>query len=409
MKRYIQAAVLLSLFGAFVSGILLYQHFAPDTDFGIISCGTGIVNPCVTLNQSGFSVMLGIPVAALGLVLYLIIAVTGLVVMAAGEKYHRHCFAALLPISAASILADVILGSILIYLRVACRFCITTYIVNILLAINIFIWYVQLKEETTLPGLYRALFAFIRSKEERKGLLWYALMLLFMISSVLAGSAYLGARARDAMPGEERIKKFAEFFYSIPQENLLLPESPLFCGEPNAPVRIIAFTDFLCSACFRLYEADQKLLSRFPGRIRIDYYAFPLDAVCNGHSPRTVYPNSCVASRAFLAASKNGIFRDLLEYHYGHYRENHARLASGDALAAVKNYFSEQGAAAEGIKFFESVRSDPVNRMLKRDVDLGGTLAIRSVPTLFINGRRLEGVPDYGLLEWIIDRELEKN
>lgn len=406
MKKYVLAAVFLALFGALLSGILLYQHYAPDTDFGIISCGTGLVNPCVKLNQSGFSVMLGIPVAAYGLILYLIIIVTGLVVLASGDNYLRHCFAVLLPISVASIIGDVILGSILIYLRVACRFCITTYVVNILLAINFFMWYLQLKEETSLRGLYRDLFSFIRSREARPGVISHALMVLFMMSFVVMFSAYLGARARVSMPGADRIGKFADFFYSIPQEDLILPESAMHYGDPDAPVRIIAFTDFLCSACFRFYQDSQKLLSRFNGKIRIDYYTFPLDMVCNKNSPRTVYPNSCVASRAFLAASRDGRFRDLLEYHYGQYREKHLRMTSGDVLAAINDYFRDRGVERE--RFFAAMNSDTIRRMLERDIDLGGTIAVRSVPTLFVNGRRLEGIPDYGLFESVIAREMEK-
>jgi protein-disulfide isomerase len=207
---------------------------------------------------------------------------------------------------------------------------------------------------------------------------------------------------------DERVKKFEEYYYSLKQEDATLPESLMVIGDPGAEIRIMAFTDFLCAACYRFYEVEKFLLSRFPGRIRIDYYSFPLDTVCNANSPRTVYPNSCVAAMTFIAAAKRGIFRHFLEYHYEHYKENMSRLHAGDVLLSAKQYFKDRSSEEEYNRFLKEAMSEQTKFSLNDDVKLGKTMNIRAVPTLFINGRRLEGIPDADLLEFVMSRELNK-
>jgi predicted DsbA family dithiol-disulfide isomerase len=206
----------------------------------------------------------------------------------------------------------------------------------------------------------------------------------------------------------ERVKKFEEYYYSLKQEDASPPESLMVIGGPGAEIRIMAFTDFLCTACYRFYEVEKILVSRFPGKIRIDYYSFPLDTVCNAYSPRTVYPNSCMAARTFIAAAQRGIFRHFLEYHYEHYHENMSRLHAGDVLLPAMQYFKDRSSDKEYNRFLKEVMSEQTQRSLNDDIKLGKTMNIRAVPTLFINGRRLEGIPDADLLEFVLSRELHK-
>ncbi|TFH43213.1 MAG: DsbA family protein, partial [Chrysiogenales bacterium] len=197
-----------------------------------------------------------------------------------------------------------------------------------------------------------------------------------------------------------------EYFYSLPQEELSLPPAAMTVGDPSAEIRIAVFTDFLCTACYGFHNVKKALMARFPGRIRVDYYNFPLDTVCNRHSPRTVYPNSCVASQAFLAAAERGVFADLLEYHFSRYPESQSRLHRGDSIMNVKGYFEKRMKGYEYAQFLQEVLSERMKLALNEEIELGGRLNIRSVPTLFINGRRIEGVPNAALLESVIAEEL---
>ncbi len=409
MKKYIIFILAASIIGAAVSSILMFQYYFPSSDFGLVSCGSGLVNPCAVLSRSGFSALFGMPIAGYGLIAYLFFIVTAAVAIISGEDWYASCFAVQAPVAAASIIADIALGSILMYLGLACRLCIVTYIVNILICVSLFIWYLETRNDGYgVRLMYRDLRRFILVPRNRPTVISFVFMMIFMILFVVSISAFMNIKGMKSELSGERVKKFEEYYYSLKQEDAQLPESLMVIGDPGAEIRIIAFTDFLCTACYRFYEVEKFLLSRFPGKIRVDYYSFPLDTVCNAHSPRTVYPNSCMAARTFIAAAKRGIFRHFLEYHYEHYRENMSRLQSGDVLFSAKQYFKDRSSEEEYNRFLKEVLSEQTKILLHDDVELGRTLNIRAVPTLFINGRRLEGIPEADLLELVLSRELNK-
>src|SRR5512143_2750246 len=119
MKRYILSIMVLSVIGAAVASLLLYQHFFPHSDFALAVCEGGIDNPCASLSRSGYAVLFGLPVAGYGLMGYLILIMAASITIAGGESWHLPCFAFQLPVAAASIAADVVLGSFLIYLKLS--------------------------------------------------------------------------------------------------------------------------------------------------------------------------------------------------------------------------------------------------------------------------------------------------
>jgi protein-disulfide isomerase len=204
-------------------------------------------------------------------------------------------------------------------------------------------------------------------------------------------------------------EEFAARFYAVRPEEVSPPESPMSIGDPGAPVRIVTFIDFICPACRSLFESEKRLASRFGDKLRIDYYAFPLDKACNRLAPRSVYPNSCVASKAFIAAAKMGMFGEAVAFHYAHYKEYAERMSHGDVLAAIQAYFARRDGKEEYRRVLEYMRSAPVQAVLYDGIELAGSLHVRAVPTIFINGRRLEGAPAYDLLEYVIAKELSKD
>lgn len=410
MKRYILSILLLSVIGGAVASLLLYQHFFPYSDFALTACGSGVDNSCAQLSRSGYSVLLGLPLAGYGLIGYLFLIITAALALTADESWHVPCFAIQLPVAVAFVIIDVALGSILIYLKLSCRLCVATYVINILIGITLFLCYISVKEDGAgLRSLYHDFFSLVREHRNRPVEAAFSFAVLFMVLSVFFLSAFLEARGSAAEPTAAELDKFEEHFYSITQEDVSLPESAMSLGPESARIRIVAFTDFLCSACMQFYETGHYLMSRFPGKIRIDYYSFPLDTVCNSHIPKTVYPNSCVAAQAFSAAARRGIFRELMDSHYGHYRENVSRMRSGDVMAGFREYFEERPDRNGFTGFLKETMSEASRSSVHETVGLGGAMNIRAVPTIFINGRRLEGVPEAKLLERVLSRELNRN
>ncbi len=409
MKRYIIFILVLSVIGTAISFILMYQHFFPNSDFAIAACGNGMENHCAVLSRSGYSAVFGLPVAGYGLIGYFILIITTSLAFASGDSWHLPCFAFQVPVAVASVLTDVVLGSILIYLKLSCRLCIATYVVNILMCILLFAWYLSIKERGEgLGSIYRNLISFALDPHNRPAVAGFFFSVLFMALFVFSLSAYLGVMGSVSELSAVEMRKFKERYYSIKQEDISLPDSAMSVGEATAMVRIIVFTDFLCPACMKFYEVEHYLMSRFPGKIRVDYYSFPLDTVCNSHIPKTVYSNSCIAAQVFSAAARRGIFGELLDYHYGHYRENLPRLQSGDVMAGFINYFRERSSNDEYKRFMQETFSEAARLSVHDNVEQGGGMRVRAVPTIFINGRRLEGVPEAKLLEHVISQEIKE-
>jgi protein-disulfide isomerase len=406
MKKYIFFIVGCSVIGAVISSMLTYQHFFPYSDFFVTACGSGLDNPCAILSRSGYGVLFGLPLSAYGLIGYLVLIVAAVLALTAGNSWHVPCLAFQLPVAAASIITDIILGSILVYLKLSCGLCVATYVVNIVIGITMFVWYLSIKEEGIgLRPLFRDFLLFARDFHNRTAAVAFLFIILFMVLFVFFASAYLEVRGSASEVSAAELGRFEKHYHAIQEEEISLPDSIMFLGDPSAKIRIIVFTDFLCTACMKFYETEKFLMERFPGKIRVDYYSFPLDTVCNSHIPKTVYSNSCVAAQAFSAAARRGIFSDFLGHHYGHYRENLSRFRSGDVAAGFKDYFKEPSLYAA---FMQEVLSDTVKRSVRDDVELGGELKVRAVPTLFIDGKRLEGVPEAKLLEYVLSREIKE-
>src|SRR5208337_3616108 len=117
MKKFAYAVLGLSIIGAIISGILLLNHYNPGTALVSLFCGSGPVNPCTELSGSGYAELLGVPVAAFGLMFYLGVLFIILIADYAEERYHDYALAVLIPVVTVSILVDIALGIVLINLK----------------------------------------------------------------------------------------------------------------------------------------------------------------------------------------------------------------------------------------------------------------------------------------------------
>ena len=105
---------------------------------------------------------------------------------------------------------------------------------------------------------------------------------------------------------------FLTNFYKQPAENIDLPDTGIVLGNPKADMTIVCFTDFLCSACHEFYKMEKFFFGKYGTASKPCITTIPLDKDCNREMKRTVYANSCIASRAFIAASDAGIIDEYM-------------------------------------------------------------------------------------------------
>jgi protein-disulfide isomerase/uncharacterized membrane protein len=410
MKKFIYPLLALAIAGAFISGMLLLQHYYPEAKIGVISCGKGIINPCLTLAQSGYATLFKIPIAAYGLFWYLLAIFILLIADYAGGRYHAYSLAILLPLSAAGVAADAVLGILLIKLEILCPFCVATYLVNIGVLAMVILWYRHAKknENFSLPGTYRELIS-ADSSPDRKAFHSAFILFFFLLGfAVFATSHILNIKTETVKIPENKTAAFLQNFYNSPVEKISFPDSGITLGNPNAELTIVAFTDFLCSACFKFYQEELRIFSKYRDRVKTVYYNYPLDMGCNHDVKRTVYNNSCIASRAFLAASERGIVEEYIMKHFADYENTHSRYTMELALGAFNKIDGAKRGGLNAAQFQSIMNSPGVTARLDEHLRLAKQFKVDATPTLYIGGRRLVGVPPSEVLDQIILNELNR-
>lgn len=400
--------LLLSITGTLISGILLYQHYFPDLEMGFLSCGKGFSNPCISVGQSKYSVLFGIPVAAIGVLYFSLMSFFILISDYAQDKYYRVLCGLMFSLVSAGLFSDLVLALLMIKIGDICTLCIATYIINILL-FSILILYIRKNFDTS--EIKEAVKNFFKpsDSDEKASLSLSILFIFFLAFSVFAATNIIRMKAGISKTSIEQKEKLVATFYKQKEEQVNFPKSTMVIGDPGAKITIYIFNDFLCSACYKLYQIEKYILTKYRNKIRIIYYHYPLDKSCNKYMDDTVYENSCLASQAMYAASEAGFFE---EFFYTHFSEYNNFKESFERENIIKNLSITEkkfGLKKESIQQFISLLdAGSGSSQISGHIEFAEKLKIEATPSFFIAGRRIVGVPPKELLEGIIETELAK-
>lgn len=157
-------------------------------------------------------------------------------------------------------------------------------------------------------------------------------------------------------------------------------------GPADAPVTIVAFSDFECPYCLKGHQNIAALEREFPGKIRFAYKAFPLEF--HGHA--------MVAALVARSAFEQGKFWEFYDKLFSQ---------KGLDMARLQAYAREVGldiARIEGdleaLKFGTSVQ---------KDMRQGRKLGVTGTPSYFINGRHVHGAKPVEVLRAVVEDELQ--
>ena len=159
---------------------------------------------------------------------------------------------------------------------------------------------------------------------------------------------------------------------------LVAPESPVFSistndqpslGNANAPVTIVAFTDYQCPSCAALHPSLERLVTEYGDKVRLVTRDFPLSQ----------HTEALKAAEAAEAAREQGKYWEYI----------HILLRNQSALTVdkLKGYATEL--ALDRTRFDAALDSGKFSESVQRDVEDGMKLGINGTPTIFINGRRV--------------------
>lgn len=412
MNRYLNTIIILAAAGIALSAILLYQHYHPDMDMGIIACGRGFVNPCISVGQSKYAVILGVPVAALGLIYYIFIAFMLLVADYTKEKYYAVICGLILPVAIAGVAADIVLGSLMMKIGSICSLCAATYAINVAIAVLLFFMikkYLTWNEITTSVKNI-----FVPENSDQKAVLALTvLFVFFMAFSVISGAGILRLKSGMNRVPEKAIVKELVAFYNSPVSTIEFPQSSMTAGSSNPEIKIYVFTDFLCIACYKFYNTEKYILAKYGDKVQFVYYHYPLDSTCNRDSDETLYAGSCTASRSMYAAAKAGFFEEYFFTHFGSYKEikeDYGDRSEQYARQIADKASGEFNIGKTKIEAFNRLFDSPaLPQEITDNIELAVRLKVGGTPTVYIDGREFNGVPSREILEAIILRELSES
>ncbi len=142
-------------------------------------------------------------------------------------------------------------------------------------------------------------------------------------------------------------------------------------GPADAPVTIVAFSDFECPFCARASHTVNRLFGDFSGKIRLVFK----------HRPLSFHKRAKLAAIASMAAHRQGKFWPYHDKLFANFR----RLDRSDLLAYARDIGLE-------MTQFESDLEDPsLQKYVETDDAMGVRVGASGTPTFFINGYRIVG------------------
>jgi len=161
-------------------------------------------------------------------------------------------------------------------------------------------------------------------------------------------------------------------------------------GAPDAPVILVEFYDYECPFCRQIQQNLDALLKKYPRDITLIHRHLPLEI----HS--AAYP-AAIAAECAKAQGWFKVYHEALFKHQAQLAEDFDWVGTAQLIGMPDLFRFE--------KCLEQVT--PSGRV-DDDMRLAGSIGIRSIPTVIVNGNVFTGVLDANELEGIIKQALRE-
>ncbi|MDE2450940.1 MAG: DsbA family protein [Gammaproteobacteria bacterium] len=161
-------------------------------------------------------------------------------------------------------------------------------------------------------------------------------------------------------------------------------------GPADAPITIVEFGDYQCPFCHQFEPTLESVLEQYSHQARLVFRNYPLTQI---------HPEAMHAAQAAVCADKQGKFWAMHDAIYAD--DTPLSISSLRALAKQVGLDSK--------KFEACVRSGAADVTINADIQAGDELGVEGTPTLFIDGRYLNGTVPREQLVSIIQDELERH
>jgi uncharacterized membrane protein len=207
---------------------------------------------CHAVEHDAWSAVWGVPVAAFGLAAYLALLAR---VLLAPSFQSRALDAAGLVLSAVGFAVSTALTlRAVFFIHALCVWCLVSFGCMTVSLVGNLIW--LLKPPTQAPHPK------------------FRLVSTSAVSIALALATFVAARL-NPVPS---LQKTREALAAIPTKRLLAWPEQTF-GPPDAPIKLVEFADFCCSACREMHGRIERLMGHHPGRFSLEFLNRPVSGI----------------------------------------------------------------------------------------------------------------------------------
>jgi protein-disulfide isomerase/uncharacterized membrane protein len=385
-----RVALAIAFLGVAVSGVILYEELQLANVPGHSSfCNLGGTINCDLVLSSRYGTFLGVPLGVWALATFVVGAVAAVPGAFLGVTAGAADLVLIALASGAlgySAVLAVLMTTVLHHL---CLLCLSLDVVVVA-------WFV-----TVVP--------LVRTFTSSTGVGWLrrrtaavATAIAAVLTAIASGAlsaVYMPPAVTTAADIEAHEPEFTRHYLGRPivdADSVFRADAPTK-GRPDAPVTIVEFSDFQCPACGQAFGDLHELLAR-RSDVRLVFRNFPLDSSCNEAMPRALHPDACNAATAAECARRQNRF---WEYHDRLFEHQHT--LDRDSL------FRYARELELDIPTFRACLDDPATRArIADDVRAGIAAGIESTPTLFINGRRIDGALERPYYDYAVVLEKER-
>lgn len=165
-------------------------------------------------------------------------------------------------------------------------------------------------------------------------------------------------------------------------------------GNKNAPVTLIEYADFQCSACAVYHPLVNKILQTYSGKIFYVYRMFPLT---------NTHPNSRISAQAAYAAHKQGKFFEVSDMLFNKQDE---WVSLEDPTTAFADY--AKMLKLDINKFKKDLNSDETKKYVDTSEQEALSEGLDATPTFILNGKKITNPSSLDDFKKLIDNELNK-
>lgn len=413
-RTRLAVALLLCLAGGVLALILLSKHYGVPLLGEAVLAACGADGGCDIVSQSRYAVFLSIPLAAWGFILYgSLAALLTPALFGKGPEEADPGPSLAFFLSALAVLIDVFLfGLQLFVIKAFCKFCIATYVVNLLLVAAL--WPHRQPSRVA---------AFLFAPEARRAFVAWAFATSWVGAAAVAGNSalegrkeaagnsILGAPTRPQAPEEiekgpleaqlaearaearkwkdtlDDQRKLEIYLNQKARDDFNQAEVARFDlsrapsqGAKNGPISVVSFSDFMCPFCRDLANGLKNFLPSSENQVQSRYKHFPLDGSCNLRLGQSIHQGACELAKGGICAEESGRF---WEYHDKVFAERWDRATREDVLRIGVSV------GLDRVKLGACMDSAGTRGLLARDIEEGWNAGVGSTPTIFVNGRKL--------------------